>query len=78
MNLLKPIVSSVRTVNELTPYPVLGVVSVAFPSRQRRDFRRHMWRFSAATACLLAAFAVVLVLNWTGAQIDHCTPFARW
>jgi polysaccharide chain length determinant protein (PEP-CTERM system associated) len=69
LNLLMPIVSSVRTVNELTPYPVLGVVSVAFPSRQRRDFRRHIWRFSAATACLLAAFAGVLVLNWTGVRL---------
>ncbi len=69
MNMLMPIVSSVRTVNELTPYPVLGVVSVAFPTRERRDFRRHMWRFSAATACLLVAFAGVLVLNWTGVRL---------
>jgi polysaccharide chain length determinant protein (PEP-CTERM system associated) len=69
MNLLKPIVSSVRAVNELTPYPVLGVVSVAFPSRQRREFRGHLWRFSAATAGLLVAFATVLVLNWTGARL---------
>ena len=69
LNLLMPIVSSVRSVNELTAYPVLGVVSVAFPSRQRRDFRRHIWRFSAATACLLAAFAGVLVLNWTGVRL---------
>ena len=33
LNLLMPIVSSVRIVNELTAYPVLGVVSVAFPTR---------------------------------------------
>jgi len=69
LNLLMPIVSSVRSVNEVTAYPVLGVVSVAFPSRQRRDFRRHIWRFSAATACLLAAFAGALVLNWTGVRL---------
>jgi polysaccharide chain length determinant protein (PEP-CTERM system associated) len=69
VNMLKPIVSSLRTVNELTSYPVLGVVSVAFPSRQRRDFRGHIWRFSAATVCLLAAFAGVLVLNWAGVRL---------
>ena len=69
MTLFKPIVSSVRSVNELTPYPVLGVVSVAFPSKQRRDFRRHILRFSAATAGLFAVFAVALVLNWAGARL---------
>jgi polysaccharide chain length determinant protein (PEP-CTERM system associated) len=69
LNLLKPIVSSVRTVNELTPYPVLGVVGVAFPSRQRREFRHHLWHFSAATAGLMVAFAVALALNWEGARL---------
>jgi polysaccharide chain length determinant protein (PEP-CTERM system associated) len=69
MNMLMPIVSSVRTVNELTAYPVLGVVSGAFPSKQRRDFRYRMWRFSLATACLLAAFGGVLVLNWSGVRL---------
>jgi polysaccharide chain length determinant protein (PEP-CTERM system associated) len=69
MNLLKPIVSSVRTVNELTPYPMLGVVGVAFPSRQRREFRHHLWQFSAATAGLMVAFGVALALNWAGARL---------
>jgi polysaccharide chain length determinant protein (PEP-CTERM system associated) len=69
MTLFRPIVSSVRSVNELTPYPVLGVVGVAFPSRQRRDFRRHIWRFSSATAGLCAVFAAALVLNWGGARL---------
>jgi polysaccharide chain length determinant protein (PEP-CTERM system associated) len=69
MTLLKPIVSSVRAVNELTPFPVLGVVGGAFPSKQQRELRHHMWRFSAATACLLVAFAVALALNWAGARL---------
>jgi polysaccharide chain length determinant protein (PEP-CTERM system associated) len=69
MTLLKPIVSSIRGVNELTTFPVLGVVGAAFPSRQRRDFRSDMWRFSVATAGLLAAFAVALTLNWAGARL---------
>jgi polysaccharide chain length determinant protein (PEP-CTERM system associated) len=69
MNLLRPIVGSVRTVNELTPFPVLGVVGVAFPTQQRRQLRSHLWRFSAATAGLFVVFAVALVLNWAGARL---------
>ena len=69
MSLLRPIVSSVRTVNELTPFPVLGVVGVAFPGKQRRELRRDLWRFSTATACLMLAFAVALALNWAGARL---------
>jgi polysaccharide chain length determinant protein (PEP-CTERM system associated) len=69
LSLLKPIVSSVRSVNELTTFPVLGVVGAAFPSRQRRQFRRDLWQFSTVTACLLAAFAAALVLNWSGARL---------
>ena len=52
--LLKPIVSSVRALNELTRFPVLGVVGIAFPTRQRAQFRRHLWRISAAAACWVA------------------------
>jgi cytochrome bd-type quinol oxidase subunit 2 len=69
LTLFKPIVSSVRSVNELTSFPVLGVVGVAFPSQQRREFRSNIWRFSAATACLLGAFSVALILNWSGARL---------
>jgi hypothetical protein len=70
MTLLKPIVSSIRGVNELTTFPVLGVVGAAFPSRQRLEMRGDMWRFSMATAGLLAAFAVALMLNWAGARLS--------
>ncbi len=69
MNLLQPVVSSIRIVNELTPFPVLGVVSVAFPNRRREQWRRDVWRFSAAGAGLIAAFAIVLVLNEVGFRL---------
>jgi hypothetical protein len=69
MTLLKPIVSSVRVVNELTSFPVLGVVGVAFPTREKLMFRRHVWRFSAAAACLVVAFAAALALNWAGVRL---------
>ena len=55
LHTIKPIVNSVRAVSELTSFPLLGVVSIAFPSAQRREFWRHLWGISAATACLLVA-----------------------
>ena len=69
MNLLNPVVSSLRIVHELTPFPVLGVVGTAFPTKQRQEFRRDFWRFSAVGACLIAAFAIVLVLNGVGVRL---------
>ncbi len=69
LHVLKPIVSSVPAVNELTQFPVLGVVSAAFPSRQQRERRRDLWRFSAAMVCLVVALGVALGLNWAGARL---------
>jgi polysaccharide chain length determinant protein (PEP-CTERM system associated) len=69
MTLFKPIVSSVRTVNEITPLPILGLVSVAFPTRQRREFQRNLLRFGAASACLVVAFMTALIMNWVGVRI---------
>jgi polysaccharide chain length determinant protein (PEP-CTERM system associated) len=70
LHVLKPIVSSVSAMNQLTSFPVLGVVSAAFPTRQRAKFRRHLWRISAAAACWVIALAVVLVLNRSGARLN--------
>jgi polysaccharide chain length determinant protein (PEP-CTERM system associated) len=70
LHVLKPIVSSVRTLNEVTSFPVLGVVSAAFPTRHRAQSLFHLFRFVAATACLMAAFAAVLALNWSGARLS--------
>jgi len=69
LHVLQPIVGSVVAVNELTSFPVLGVVGVAFPSRQRLEFRRDMWRFSAAMASLVAALMIAFVLNWAGSRL---------
>jgi len=71
MNLLKPVVGSLRVVNELTPFPVLGVVGAAFPTREGQEYRRDVRRFSVAAAGLVAAFAVVLALNWAGARLTE-------
>jgi polysaccharide chain length determinant protein (PEP-CTERM system associated) len=68
MNLFNPVVSSLRVVNELTPFPVLGVVGAAFPTQEDQEFHRDVRRFSAAAAGLVAAFVVALALNWAGAR----------
>src|SRR5271165_567608 len=41
LHVLRPVVNSLRGVSELTRFPLLGAVSVAFPSRQRLLFRRR-------------------------------------
>jgi polysaccharide chain length determinant protein (PEP-CTERM system associated) len=69
LHTMKPIISSVRTINEMTNFPVLGVVSAAFPTAQRKRFRRHLLRFSGATVCFLFALLAVLALNWSGARL---------
>jgi polysaccharide chain length determinant protein (PEP-CTERM system associated) len=67
---LKPSLRSVRSVNELTSFPVLGVVGGAFPTRERTEWQRNLWQFSAATAALLLLFVVALVLNWSGVHLS--------
>jgi polysaccharide chain length determinant protein (PEP-CTERM system associated) len=66
----RPVVSSVRAMNEVTSFPVLGVVSAAFPTFQRAQSRFHAMRFTAAVLCLLAAFAAVQALSWLGARLS--------
>ena len=70
LHTIKPILSSVRAVNQLTAFPVLGVVSAAFPTAQRKKMWRHVWRISAASACLVVALGIALVLNWSGARLS--------
>jgi hypothetical protein len=67
---LRPVVSSERGLSELTSFPVLGVVGVAFPTQRRVEFRRNLWRFSAAAVVLVAAFGVALALNRSGVRLD--------
>jgi polysaccharide chain length determinant protein (PEP-CTERM system associated) len=70
LHTIKPVLSSIRALNELTAFPVLGVVSVAFPTAQRKKNLRHMWRISAAAACLVFALGLALALNWSGARLS--------
>ena len=68
--MLMPIVSSVRAVNELTNLPVLGVIGRAFPTRRRARSRRLLLHFVAATACLVLALGVVLILSRSGVRLN--------
>ena len=69
LQLLRPVVHSVRGVNELTGFPVLGAVSVAFPSKQRSLTWRRALSFSAASLCLVGALVAAFALNYSGARL---------
>jgi protein tyrosine kinase modulator len=70
LHTIKPVLSSIRALNELTAFPVLGVVGVAFPTAQRKKNLRNMWQISAAAAGLVFALGLALALNWTGARLS--------
>ena len=69
IHLIRPIVSSVHAINAMTEFPVLGVVGVAFPSRERKLVWGRALRFGAASFALFALFVVVLALNISGARL---------
>jgi polysaccharide chain length determinant protein (PEP-CTERM system associated) len=69
LHVLKPIVSSVQTITEMTEFPVLGIVGVAFPRISGRKLKGDLLRFSAATVGLTAALVLALILNWQGVRL---------
>ena len=54
LNLLRPMISSVRSVNALTDFPVLGSVGVAFPLQRKAQFRASAWLFGIAATTVSA------------------------
>jgi len=69
VHLMRPIVISQRAISAITPLPVLGIVSGAFPTRQRSESRRNLLAFCTAFVCLVLAFGACLVLNYTGVRL---------
>jgi polysaccharide chain length determinant protein (PEP-CTERM system associated) len=67
---LRPVVMSEAGMKEMTRFPVLGIVTTAFPSRNRSLLRRHLWRFSTAAVGLVLLFGAALALNWLGLRLD--------
>jgi hypothetical protein len=67
---LRPVVISEAGMKDITRFPVLGVVTSAFPSRYRSMSRRRVWLFSTAVMGLVVLFGVALALNWSGLRLD--------
>jgi hypothetical protein len=70
LNYLFPVVCSAEALAQAVKVPLLGEVGAAFPERKRRAFRRDLWRLSMATACLLVAVGVALVLSQEGIRLS--------
>jgi polysaccharide chain length determinant protein (PEP-CTERM system associated) len=77
LHMLRPVISSVVAMNQLTRLPVLGTVSTAFPTRRRYARRRELWRFAAAAFCLVLALALVAALNHAGIRLRGEPTTAR-
>lgn len=70
LNYLFPVVTSGDAIGRAIGVPILGRVTAAFPERERRALRRDLLRISVATACLLVAFGVALVLSQSGYRLS--------
>jgi polysaccharide chain length determinant protein (PEP-CTERM system associated) len=70
LHYLQPVVSSAGALAQLSGVPVLGLVGVAFPDRERRALRRDILRLSLALGCLIVAFAVALGISRAGYRLD--------
>jgi polysaccharide chain length determinant protein (PEP-CTERM system associated) len=70
LNYLFPVVSSADALTKAVGVPVLGQVTAAFPEREQLAFRRDLLRISVATACLLVAFGVAMVLSQAGYRLS--------
>ena len=63
-------VNSVRGVTAVTDFPVLGIVSGAFPAMHRAESRRELRRISLGAACLVLALLAALALNHAGVRLN--------
>lgn len=70
LHLLKPVISSAKSLAEITDARVLGVVSPAFPAKHRSQMRRDFARFVLAGAALGVVFIVVVLLNFANFRLD--------
>jgi polysaccharide chain length determinant protein (PEP-CTERM system associated) len=67
---LRPMVGSQSGLIGYTGVPLLAAVGPAFPTRARGARRREFLKVSAAAACLLLAFAAVVVLSRHGLRLS--------
>ncbi|HMN42959.1 MAG TPA: GNVR domain-containing protein [Povalibacter sp.] len=69
LHTLKPVFTSARGLGEVTGLQVLGVISMSWLERQRREIRHSYWRYSAAVAALFIVGVVVLQLSRMGIRL---------
>jgi polysaccharide chain length determinant protein (PEP-CTERM system associated) len=70
LHTLRPVVNSIRAVTAVTDFPVLGIVSGAFPASHRSESRRELRRISLGAACLVLALLAALALNHAGVRLN--------
>jgi len=70
LHYLQPVVGSARALAQFSGVPLLGLVPVAFPERERLALRRDVLRLSIAMGCLLVAFVVAVGLSRAGYRIN--------
>jgi protein tyrosine kinase modulator len=63
LNMLKPVFSRSRQLNEITGLPVLGVVSMTWLERHDAMARRHAFVLSGATVALIVLSGVFLLVQ---------------
>jgi polysaccharide chain length determinant protein (PEP-CTERM system associated) len=66
----RPVINSIHAINAITDFPILGIVSVAFPTRHRAERRRELRRISLGAACFVLALFAALTLNHAGVRLN--------
>jgi polysaccharide chain length determinant protein (PEP-CTERM system associated) len=71
MHLLRPVFNSPRALNEITGYPVIGVVSLVWHERYRARMYRSYVLYGAAAVMLVGLFVAALQLGPYGVRLAH-------
>ena len=66
----RPVINSIHAITEITDFPILGIVSVAFPTKYRAERRREFRRIALGTACFVLALFGAITLNHAGVRLN--------
>jgi polysaccharide chain length determinant protein (PEP-CTERM system associated) len=69
LHLLKPVFNNVRSLNEITGFPVLGAVSMTWLDKRQQQERVRKLAFCGAGLALVLVFGVVLLFQQTGVRV---------